>query len=90
MRFRARIRVTGRPGVLDPQGKAVKEALERLGLARVGDVHVGKWIELDLEAEQHVDAERMVNDMCGRLLAHPMVEQYTFTLDSSDSEGNSR
>ena len=90
MRFRARIRVTGRPGVLDPQGKAVEEALGRLGLGPVGNVQVGKWIELDIEADQRADAERTIDDMCGRLLAHPVTEQYVFTVYEPQSEGDLR
>ena len=81
MNYKAHIEVTSRPGVLDPEAKAVKEALERLGFAGLGDTHVGKLIEVDLEAAGTGEAEGMVERMCTELLAHPVVEQYTYRLE---------
>jgi phosphoribosylformylglycinamidine synthase len=79
--FKAHIEVTSRPGVLDPEAKAVKEALERLGFAGLGDAHVGKLIEIDLAAAGEAEAEGMVERMCTDLLAHPVVERYTYRLE---------
>ena len=81
MNYKAHIEVTSRPGVLDPEAKAVKEALERLGFAGLGATHVGKLIEVDLEAAGADEAEGMVERMCTELLAHPVVEQYTYRLE---------
>ena len=67
-----RVRVLVRPkaGILDPQGIAVERALPALGFAGVANVHVGRLIELD------VDDVAQVDDMCRRLLANPLVEDY--------------
>jgi phosphoribosylformylglycinamidine synthase len=68
----ARVRVLVRPkaGILDPQGQAVERALPALGFGGVENVHVGRLIELDVE-----DPER-VEEMCERLLANPLIEDY--------------
>jgi phosphoribosylformylglycinamidine synthase len=70
-----RVRVLVRPkaGILDPQGKAVERALPALGFDGVRDVHVGRLVELDVE-----DVSR-VPEMCERLLANPLVEDYEIT-----------
>ncbi len=81
MNYKAHIEVISRPGVLDPEAKAVKEALARLGFDRLGDTHVGKLIEIDLDAADAAAAEGMVERMCTELLAHPVVEQYTYRLE---------
>jgi phosphoribosylformylglycinamidine synthase PurS subunit len=90
VKYRAQIHVTYRPGVLDPQAKAVREALDRMGFAGVTATRAGKWFEIDLDAGRREQAEQMVESMCSRLLAHPVVEQYTFCLEDLDSEGCSR
>ena len=71
--MRYRVFVTLKPGVLDPQGKAIHHALEGLGFAGVNDVRAGKLIELDL-AETVADEE--VEAMCRRLLANTVIENY--------------
>lgn len=81
MSFRAHIEVTCRPGVLDPQGKAVREALERLGFAGLGRTRIGKLIEIDLDAGDQTEAEQAVERMCSELLAHPVVERYTYRIE---------
>ena len=80
-----RIRVLIRPkeGILDPQGQAVERALPALGFTGVEHVHVGRLIELDVP-----DPER-VQEMCERLLANPLIEDYEIlTLDSPAAESN--
>jgi phosphoribosylformylglycinamidine synthase PurS subunit len=71
--MKLRIIVTLKPGVLDPQGKAIHKALEGLGFARVEDVRQGKLIELDV-ANDTSDAN--IDDMCRKLLANTVIENY--------------
>lgn len=85
--IRARIEVRCRPGVLDPQAKAVKEALERLGFEGLGPTHVGKLIQIDLPTDDADEAARMAETMCTRLLAHPVTEDYAFTLEPTAAAG---
>jgi phosphoribosylformylglycinamidine synthase PurS subunit len=80
-----RVRVLIRPkeGILDPQGQAVERALPALGFTGVEHVHVGRLIELDVP-----DPER-VHEMCERLLANPLIEDYEIlTLDAPAAESN--
>jgi phosphoribosylformylglycinamidine synthase subunit PurS len=80
-----RVRVLIRPkrGILDPQGQAVERALPALGFEGVGNVHVGRLIELD------VDDPEQVGEMCERLLANPLIEDYeVLTLDAAAAEAN--
>ena len=79
--MKARVHVSLKPGVLDPQGKAVGDALGRLGFDEVSGVRVGKIIELELEdglAREAVEAR--VKDMCEKLLANTVVERYAIEL----------
>ncbi len=72
--MKARVFVTLKPGVLDPQGRAIHNALEGLGFAGVDEVRVGKMIELDL-AEATSDSE--IEQMCRKLLANTVIENFT-------------
>ena len=75
--MKAKVHITLKPGVLDPQGKAVQHALASLGFSGVDDVRQGKYIEIDL---QETDAERaraQVEDMCKKLLANTVIENYS-------------
>jgi phosphoribosylformylglycinamidine synthase len=71
--MKARVLVTLKPGVLDPQGKAIHHALEGLGFSGVNDVRAGKLIELDL-AEGTSESE--IEDMCRKLLANTVIENF--------------
>lgn len=70
------VRVVPRQGILDPQGKAVAGALESLGFAGVGDVHVGRLVTLTLDAATAEDARRAADAMCRQLLANPVTEDF--------------
>jgi phosphoribosylformylglycinamidine synthase len=72
--MKARVFVTLKPGVLDPQGKAIHHALEGLGFVGVNDVRAGKLIELDV-AETVSDAQ--IEEMCRKLLANTVIENFT-------------
>ena len=71
--MKVRVEVTLKPGVLDPQGRAIAQALGSLGFAGVADVRVGKVIELDIADSAPVEE---VDAMCRRLLANPVIEDY--------------
>jgi phosphoribosylformylglycinamidine synthase len=74
--LKARVHVTLKRGVLDPQGEAVRHALGALGFGGVGDVRMGKVIELDLEATDAAVARAEVEAMCKALLANTVIENY--------------
>ena len=74
--YRVAVHVVPRRGILDPQGKAVADALHALGFTNVGDVHVGKHLVLEIDAASPRDAEQAVRDMCDRLLANPVTEDF--------------
>ena len=74
--MKARVTVTLKNGVLDPQGKAIQGALKSLGFAGVDDVRQGKIIELDLAATDRAKAQAEVEAMCEKLLANTVIENY--------------
>ena len=74
--FRVEIRVVPRRGILDPQGKAVADALHTLGFAGVADARMGKHIVLDVDASDERTADAAAREMCDRLLANPVTEDY--------------
>ncbi|MBS1263712.1 MAG: Phosphoribosylformylglycinamidine synthase subunit PurS [Methanonatronarchaeales archaeon] len=74
--MRARVLVELKPGMLDPEGATVKRALKNLGFSEVEDVHVGKVVELELDSEDEEAARERVKEMCGRLLANPVIHSY--------------
>jgi phosphoribosylformylglycinamidine synthase len=75
--MKARVHVTLKQGVLDPQGKAIAHALHALGFASVGDVRQGKFIEIELAEKDPAKARAAVEEMCGKLLANTVIENYT-------------
>ena len=68
-------------GVLDPQGKAIGQALESLGFEGVGEVRQGKVIELELASSDRNAAEAEIDQMCQRLLANTVIENYTIEIE---------
>ncbi len=74
--YRVEIRVVPRRGLLDPQGKAVADALHALGFAEVADARVGRHVVLELRAADADAARRRAAEMCDRLLANPVTEDY--------------
>jgi phosphoribosylformylglycinamidine synthase subunit PurS len=78
--MKARIRITLKNGVLDPQGKAIQNALGSLGFAGVEEVRQGKYIEVDLAATDEAAARAEVERMCRELLANTVIEDYAFEL----------
>ena len=79
--MKARIQITLKTGVLDPQGKAIEHALSALGFSGVGDVRQGKYIEVELTETDREAASEAVTRMCEQLLANTVIENYAFELD---------
>lgn len=75
-RYRVAIHVVPRRGLLDPQGKAVADALHTLGFGGVASVHVGRHLVLDLEAKSEAEARTLSTQMCEKLLANPVTEDF--------------
>ena len=82
MGLKARIFVTPRRDVLDPQGSAVEGALHSLGFAEVGQVRIGRYVELYLDETDPVIATERLDSMCERLIANPVVEDFRFELEA--------
>lgn len=80
-RWLARVIVTLKPVVNDPQGLAVTSGLHHLGYQVVQGTRVGKYLELELESADEATASTQVDDMCRRLLANTVIENYHFTLE---------
>ena len=78
--MKARVHVTLKPGVLDPQGKAIAQALGRLGFDGVADVRQGKFIEIELAEADQDKARETVAAMCAKLLANTVIEDYAIEL----------
>ncbi|WKW12327.1 phosphoribosylformylglycinamidine synthase subunit PurS [Pseudogemmatithrix spongiicola] len=75
-KYRVAVHIVPRKGLLDPQGKAVAGALHTLGYANVADVHVGRHLVIETSAADANAAEAAVKEMCTRLLANPVTEDY--------------
>jgi phosphoribosylformylglycinamidine synthase len=74
--MRARVFVTLKPSVFDPQGKIVTDALHALGYSTVNDVRQGKYFELDIEAQRPEEARRLAAEAADKLLSNPVIESY--------------
>jgi phosphoribosylformylglycinamidine synthase subunit PurS len=78
--MKAKIHVTLKPGILDPQGKAIEHALDSLGFKNAANVRVGKYMEVELNEHDKAKAEVEVRQMCEKLLANTIVEEYRYEL----------
>jgi phosphoribosylformylglycinamidine synthase len=79
--MKAKIIITPKKAVLDPQGKTVQNALTQMGYAGIGPVHVGKYLEIELTGPDKEAARRQVDDACHKLLSNPVIEDYRFELE---------
>ena len=79
--IKARVTVTLKNGVLDPQGKAIEHALSGLGFDGVGSVRQGKVFDVELQATDKITAEAELKAMCDRLLANTVIENYSVSLN---------
>jgi phosphoribosylformylglycinamidine synthase PurS subunit len=81
MTFRVHVRVMPRTGLLDPQGQAVEHALTALGFEETTAVRVGRAIEMDVDAGSRDEAEAKARQMCDKLLANPVTEDYLLDIE---------
>ena len=79
--MKARIHITLKDGVLDPQGKAIQHALGTLGFSGVEGVRQGKYIEIDLAETDKSNAAKTVEKMCKKVLSNMVIENYSITID---------
>ena len=80
----AKIHITFKDGVLDPQGKAVHHALKDLGYSEVSGIQMGKYLELQLDGITIEKAESRVSEMCEKLFANTVIESYRFTVEPAE------
>ena len=78
--MKAKVHVTLKQGILDPQGKAIEHALDSLGFKNAANVRVGKYMELDVNETDKAKAETQVRQMCEKLLANTIIEEYRYEL----------
>ena len=78
--YKAQVFVTLKPSILDPQGSAIKKGLLSLGFNDVADVRMGKYLEVIFEASNKEQALQTIEEMCKKLLANPVIEDYRFQL----------
>lgn len=82
--MKATVKITLKYGVLDPQGKAIEKSLGQLGFSGVNEVRQGKLIELDIDADTHEAAEKQITEMCEKLLANTVIENYDIQLNLAE------
>ena len=78
--YLAKIYISLKPTVNDPQGLTIKGALHNLGFIEVTSVRMGKYVEVKIEENEQNRAQEQVNEMCRKLLANPIIENYAFEL----------
>jgi phosphoribosylformylglycinamidine synthase subunit PurS len=79
--MKAKIIVTPKKAVLDPQGKTVQSALAHLGFETIGDVRVGKYLEIELTGADKELARQQVDEACHKILSNPVIEDYRFEIE---------
>jgi phosphoribosylformylglycinamidine synthase PurS subunit len=84
--WQAGVTVMLKPVVNDPQGLAVEGGLRQLGYKGVSNVRVGKYIELALTAETEYEARNLIEEMCAKLLANPVIEDFAYVVDEAYAE----
>lgn len=84
MNYDVQVRITPRPGILDPEGETIARALVSLGFEGVGDVRSGRLLTLRLEAEDPGTARTAAADMCERLIANPIIEDYAIEVTEAN------
>ncbi|HCN32609.1 MAG: phosphoribosylformylglycinamidine synthase subunit PurS [Candidatus Micropelagos sp.] len=82
--MKATVKITLKYGVLDPQGKAIEKSLGQLGFSGVNEVRQGKLIELDIDADTPEAAEKQITEMCEKLLANTVIENYDIQLNLAE------
>jgi phosphoribosylformylglycinamidine synthase len=80
-KMKAKIIVTPKKAVVDPQGKTVQNALEHMGYKGIGAVHVGKYLEIELAGTDRQAWQRQIDEACLKILSNPVIEDYRFDLE---------
>ena len=78
--MKAKIIITPKKAVLDPQGKTVQNALSHMGYGGIGAVHMGKYLEIELTGDKEA-ARRELNEACHKILSNPVIEDYRFEIE---------
>src|ERR1043165_4200361 len=79
--MKAKIIITPKKAVVDPQGKTVQGALEHMGYQGIGAVHVGKYLEIELNGGDRDAARKQIDDACHKILSNPVIEDYRFEIE---------
>jgi phosphoribosylformylglycinamidine synthase PurS subunit len=79
--LKAKIIITPKKAVVDPQGKTVQNALAHMGYAGVGAVHVGKYLEIELAGADAESARKQIDEACHKILSNPVIEDYRFEIE---------
>ena len=79
--MKAKIIITPKKAVLDPQGKTVQNALEHMGYAGISAVHVGKYLEIELNGSDQETARKTLDEACHRFLSNPVIEDYKLEIE---------
>ncbi len=79
--MKATVTITPKRAVLDPQGKAVQNALEHMGYSGIGSVHVGKFLEIELADGDRDETRRKLDDACRHFLSNPVIEDYRIEIE---------
>jgi phosphoribosylformylglycinamidine synthase subunit PurS len=79
--MKAKIIITPKKAVVDPQGKTVQSALAHMGYTDVGAVHVGKYLEIELSGSDKETARKQIDDACHKILSNPVIEDYRFEIE---------
>ena len=79
--MKAKIIITPKKAVVDPQGKTVQSALAHMGYNDVGAVHVGKYLEIELSGSDKETAHKQIDDACHKILSNPVIEDYRFEIE---------
>ena len=79
--MKAKIIITPKKAVLDPQGKTVQSALGHMGFTGIGSVHVGKYMEIELTDGDKENARKQINEACHKILSNPVIEDYRFVIE---------
>ena len=78
--MQVKIFITLKNGVVDPQGITIKGALESLGYQGIANIRLGKYIQMELNSRSREEAEKNIEEMCGKLLANPVIENYRYEI----------
>lgn len=85
--FTAQIKITLRKSILDPQGKTVEHSIQSMGYNNIKNTRIGKYVELKIDAASEEEASRITGEICKKLLANPVMEDYTFQITEQSEVG---